>query len=98
MVRYNRKTSVAINAWDCKDLIHEGGTSWYKIPEPIRQSYEKGGWVFTNSCIYVPTIGGGDVAGIDDMIIQMNNGQFYVCPKTLFNTIYEEVEEGNSDE
>ena len=89
MTQY-RKKPVVIEAWEAKEIAFNAGNNWAKLPDSIKESYEKGGWVFlTNGEINIPTLEGTMKANKDDMIIQGVNGEFYPCKQDIFEKTYE---------
>ena len=93
MAKY-RKKPVVIEAWYVQDISFLAGKDFHRLPESIKESYEKGGWVFlTNGEIHIPTLEGTMVAGQKDYIIKGVNGEFYPCKPDIFEKTYEKVEE-----
>ena len=89
-----RKKPVVIEAWLTEVISFLAEKDWHRLPEYIKESYEKGGWVFlTNGEIHIPTLEGTMIAQKDDYIIRGINGEFYPCKPDIFEKTYEKVEE-----
>ena len=92
-----RKKPVEIDAWRVAELNHAAGHDWHALPEPVRDAYEEGGWVFgalvdEERCISVPTLEGSLLARPDDWIIRGVQGEFYPCKPDIFAATYEPAE------
>ena len=88
-----RKKPVVIEAWEAKEIAFNAGNNWAKLPDSIKESYEKGGWVFlTSGEIHIPTLEGTMTASPNDFIIKGVNGEFYPCKPDIFEKTYEKVE------
>ena len=93
-----RKKPVEIDAWRVAELNHAAGHDWHALPEPVRDAYEEGGWVFgalvdEERCISVPTLEGSLLARPDDWIIRGVQGEFYPCKSDIFEATYERVDD-----
>ena len=52
-----RKKPVVIEAWEAKEIAFNAKNNWEKLPDSIKETYEKGGLVFlTNGEIHIPTL------------------------------------------
>jgi len=88
-----RKKPVIIDAWLTRNVALAAKLCWEALPAPIKEAYEKGGWVFeSNYKIHIPTLEGTMTANPDDYIIQGVNGEFYPCKPDIFEKTYELVE------
>lgn len=91
MAKY-RKKPVVIDAWIAEVISFLVEKDWNRLPEYIKESYEKGGWVFeTNGKIHIPTLEGTMIANPEDYIIRGVNGEFYPCKPDIFKKTYEHV-------
>lgn len=87
-----RKKPVVIEVWEAKEIAFNAGNNWAKLPDSIKESYKKGGWVFlTNGEIHIPTLEGTMIASPNDFIIKGVNGEFYPCKPDIFEKTYEKV-------
>lgn len=95
-----RKKPVVIEAWTVTELNRAAKSQWSDLPVSVRESYERGGWVFgavltdgRTVGIYVPTEEGNLFASPADWIIKGVQGEFYPCKPDIFAATYEPVEE-----
>lgn len=91
-----RKKAVEVEAWTVAELNYAAGKNWEALPEPIKDAYEQGGWVFGalidgERCICVPTLEGSLTARPDDWIIRGVAGEFYPCKPDIFAATYDEA-------
>jgi hypothetical protein len=84
-----RKKPVEVKAWTAREIIQSAKNNWNSLPKEIRAAYEKGGWVFMDEYISIPTLEGTHKAGIEDMIIMGIAGEFYPCKMDIFKKTYE---------
>ena len=86
-----RKKPVVIDAWPVRDLWFAACGNWSALPQPVREAYETGGWVFTDEGIHVPTLEGSMLARLDDWLVRGVQGEFYPCKPDIFAATYEVV-------
>lgn len=86
-----RKKPVEISAWRCKSLMDAARKDFWALPKQVIEGYEKGGWVFTDEGIHIPTLEGSMLARPDDVVIQGVAGEFYPCKPEIFDATYEEI-------
>lgn len=87
-----RKKPVVIDAWSAGILIDAAMSNWGKLPKPVQEAYEKGGWVFCSDSISIPTLEGTMRAERKDWIIRGVSGEFYPCKPEIFEATYDVVE------
>lgn len=87
-----RKKPVVIDAWPVERFLEAARRKWSDLPTCIANAYEKGGWVFGNDCIYVPTLEGSMRANFQDWILRGVAGEFYPCKPDIFAATYEPVD------
>lgn len=87
-----RKKPVVIEAWSASFLIKAVDEDyWHNVPKSVVDAYDKGGWVFCDDCIYIPTLEGSMKADYTDMVIRGIQGEFYPCKLDIFEATYEPV-------
>jgi hypothetical protein len=89
---YFRKKPVVIKAIRCSEAIYAAAHEWQELPDWLRAAYDKGGVVFTNKFISLPTLEGTMRAERDDWIICGVSGEVYPCKPDIFEATYEPVE------
>jgi hypothetical protein len=88
-----RKKPVVIEAVLCSDAIRLAESDWLELPKWLRSAYEKGGVLFTEGGIYLPTLEGSMLAQTTDWIICGVKGEVYPCKPDIFEATYEPFEE-----
>jgi hypothetical protein len=86
-----RKRPVVIKAIRCSEAIYSAGHDWQALPKWLKAAYEKGGVVFGNDSISLPTLEGTMIANQDDWIICGVKGEVYPCKPDIFESTYEPV-------
>jgi hypothetical protein len=88
-----RKKPVVVEAIRARDAIRFSANDWEALPVWLRDAYEKGGVVFTDEGVHLPTLEGTMEAKPDDWIICGVKGEVYPCKPDIFAATYEPVEE-----
>jgi hypothetical protein len=88
-----RKKPVVIDAVLCSEAIRCAKSEWMAMPPWLITAYDKGGVVFTDTGIHLPTLEGSMLANPSDMIICGVNGEVYPCKPDIFEKTYEPVEQ-----
>lgn len=86
-----RKKPIVIDAVPASELIDNARTDWDSLPLWIREAYDKGGMVFTNESIHIPTLEGTMRADRGDWVICGVEGEIYPVKPSIFEATYEEV-------
>ena len=86
-----RKKPVVIEAILCREAILGAADNW-RLPQWLKDAYEKGGVVFTMDGIHLPTLEGTMRADADDWIICGVMGELYPCKPDVFAATYEPAE------
>ena len=88
-----RKKPVVIEAWLAVDLLQWATHAWRKLPNSIKEAYDKGNILFKPDGIDIHTLEGWLSGKPTDWIIRGIKGEFYPCKPDIFETTYEKVEE-----
>lgn len=88
-----RKKPVVVEAWPVKELLHLVAHDFWKLPDRIRQAYDKVEVVFAASSIHIKTLEGMMIAERDDIVIQGVQNELYPCKPDIFAATYEPIEE-----
>ena len=92
MAQY-RKRSMIVEAIKADIAIHNAGSHWNELPTWLVNAYEKGGIIFTQNGVYVPTLSGTVLVEPDDWIIRGVKGELYPCKSDIFEATYEFVDD-----
>lgn len=87
-----RKKPIVIEAVTCRYALYGFASEWSALPPWLEAAYEKGGVVPTPKGIFLPTLEGSMLAGLDDWIICGVQGEVYPCKPDIFAATYEPVE------
>lgn len=87
-----RKKPVVIEAIPCSHAILAAKENWSNLPDWLSAAYDKGGVVFTDKEVYLPTLEGTMIANYTDWIICGVQGEVYPCKDDIFRATYELVD------
>jgi len=87
-----RKKPVVIDAMQAWALIDYAKHNWPALPVWMRDLYDKGGVVFTDRTISIPTLEGTMEAQYNDWVICGVKGECYPCKPDIFEASYEQCE------
>ena len=91
MAKY-RKKPVIIEAWKVRELLNLAAHDFWKLPDRIREAYDKVEVVFAAAAIHINTLEGTMIAEQDDFVIQGVQNELYPCKPAIFEATYEPVE------
>ena len=63
--------------------------AWKKLPQWLRDAYEKGDVIFTPECVHIKTLEGDHRADPNDMIVRGIKGELYPCKPDIFEASYD---------
>jgi hypothetical protein len=86
-----RKKPVVIEAELISDLISYATNNLDKLPNWVKENYEKGKIIFLNDHISILTDEGTMSGDFNDYLIQGVNGEIYPCKPDIFEKTYEKV-------
>lgn len=84
-----RKKPIVIEATVCRTAMHDAKHNWCALPSWLIAAYDKGGVVFTDEGVYLPTLEGSMLARPDDWIICGVKSEVYPCKPDIFVATYE---------
>jgi len=88
-----RKRPVVVEVIRAREAISFADHNWHALPVWLRAAYDKGGVVFHDEGVDLPTLEGTMTALSEDWIICGVKGEVYPCKPDIFAATYEPVEE-----
>jgi hypothetical protein len=88
-----RKKPIEIDAIRVSIALKDAGRHWDRVPDWLRDAYERGTVLFLTHAINIATGHADDWATAEagDWIIRGVQGELYPCKPDIFDATYEEV-------
>jgi hypothetical protein len=84
-----KKKPVVIDAIRASEALDWAKCEWNKMPNWLREAYDRGIAVFAPASILIKTLEGDHTAQRDDWIIRGIKGELYPCKPDIFDATYE---------
>lgn len=88
-----KKKPVEVEVERVYDLLRFAESNWVRLPEWIKEKYEKGEILFTSKYMSIKTLDGRVRADVGDYLIKGIKGEIYSCKPDIFSETYEPVVE-----